>query len=80
MKSFEFVSWLEGYLDACKGKPTPNQIKEIRKKIKELHENTPKNAEIIPIYDSSNTKSENYTEFLKEVESKKSASTLNELS
>lgn len=80
MKSFEFVSWLEGYLDACKGKPTPNQIKEIRKKIKDIQENTLKNDEVIPLYDSSNTQSENYKEFLKEVESKKSATTLTQLS
>lgn len=31
-----FINWLEGFLDACKNKPTAQQIKEIRKKISEL--------------------------------------------
>jgi hypothetical protein len=31
-----FINWLEGFLDACKNKPTAQQIKEIRKKISDL--------------------------------------------
>ena len=31
-----FINWLEGFLDACKNNPTPQQIKEIRKKISAL--------------------------------------------
>jgi hypothetical protein len=31
-----FINWLEGFLDACKNKPSAQQIKEIRKKISEL--------------------------------------------
>jgi hypothetical protein len=31
-----FINWLEGFLDACKNKPTAQQIKEIRKKISEI--------------------------------------------
>lgn len=29
----DFVNWLEGFLDACKNAPSPQQVKEIRKKI-----------------------------------------------
>ena len=32
----DFVNWLEGFLDACKNSPTPQQIKEVRKKITAL--------------------------------------------
>ena len=32
----DFVNWLEGFLDACKNSPTPQQIKEVRKKIATL--------------------------------------------
>lgn len=32
----DFVNWLEGFLDACKNSPTPQQIKEVRKKIAAL--------------------------------------------
>lgn len=35
MNSESLINWIEGYLDACKNKPTHNQIKEIRKKIEE---------------------------------------------
>jgi hypothetical protein len=31
-----FINWLEGFLDACKNNPSPQQIKEIRKKISAL--------------------------------------------
>jgi hypothetical protein len=34
--SQDFVNWLEGFLDACKNSPTPQQIKEVRKKIAAL--------------------------------------------
>ena len=29
----DFVNWLEGFLDACKNSPTPQQIREVRKKM-----------------------------------------------
>jgi len=32
----DFVNWLEGFLDACKNTPSPQQVKEIRKKISAL--------------------------------------------
>jgi hypothetical protein len=32
----DFVNWLEGFLDACKNSPTPQQIKEVRKKMAAL--------------------------------------------
>jgi hypothetical protein len=32
----DFVNWLEGFLDACKNSPSPQQIKEVRKKIAAL--------------------------------------------
>ena len=32
----DFVNWLEGFLDACKNSPTPQQIKEVRKKMTAL--------------------------------------------
>lgn len=32
----DFVNWLEGFLDACKNSPSPQQIKEVRKKISAL--------------------------------------------
>jgi hypothetical protein len=31
-----FINWLEGFLDACKNKPSAQQIKEIRKKLSEV--------------------------------------------
>ena len=34
--SQDFVNWLEGFLDACKNSPSPQQIKEVRKKIAAL--------------------------------------------
>ena len=34
--SEDFVNWLEGFLDACKNSPSPQQIKEVRKKILSL--------------------------------------------
>ena len=34
--SNDFVNWLEGFLDACKNSPSPQQVKEIRKKISTL--------------------------------------------
>ena len=37
MNSHErFTNWLEGLLDACKNKPTPQHVKDIRKKIESL--------------------------------------------
>lgn len=35
MTAESIINWLEGYLDACKNKPSASQIKEIRKKISE---------------------------------------------
>lgn len=32
----DFVNWLEGFLDACKNAPSPQQVKEIRKKVSSL--------------------------------------------
>lgn len=32
----DFVNWLEGFLDACKNAPSPQQVKEIRKKMIDL--------------------------------------------
>lgn len=74
-----FINWLEGFLDASKNNPTPAQIKEIRKKMKELKANSPT---LMAIYDSSCSTSTNNAlndEFLKEVESRKSAATMEEL-
>jgi ribosome-interacting GTPase 1 len=37
MNSHErFTNWLEGLLDACKNKPTPQHVKDIRKKLESL--------------------------------------------
>lgn len=38
----DFVNWLEGFLDACKNSPTPQQIKEVRKKMTALPTNKDK--------------------------------------
>ena len=38
----DFVNWLEGFLDACKNSPTPQQIKEVRKKMAALPTNKDK--------------------------------------
>ncbi|CAB4159001.1 hypothetical protein UFOVP699_52 [uncultured Caudovirales phage] len=32
----DFVNWLEGFLDACKNSPSPQQIREVRKKMTSL--------------------------------------------
>jgi hypothetical protein len=32
----DFVNWLEGFLDACKNSPSPQQIREVRKKMAAL--------------------------------------------
>ena len=38
----DFVNWLEGFLDACKNSPTPQQIREVRKKMAVLPTNKDK--------------------------------------
>jgi hypothetical protein len=83
-----FLSWLEGFLDATKNKLTAPQIREIRKKIDEVKRNTPKPSsqsfsldedfEIYAIPDVENNPEVN-DEFLKEIERRKNASTMEEL-
>lgn len=41
MNADSLINWVEGYLDACKNKPNPNQVKEIRKKIEEYRKPSP---------------------------------------
>lgn len=41
MNADSLINWIEGYLDACKNKPNPNQVKEIRKKIEEYRKPNP---------------------------------------
>ena len=74
-----FINWLEGFLDASKNNVTPAQIKEIRKKMKEIRESSPA---IVALYDSNCTTTTNNQindEFLKEVESRRNAATMEEL-
>lgn len=84
--SSKFISWLEGYLDASKNKVTPNQVKEIRKKIAEYR--AERERELIPLWDSqpygdysigSLNKSAAHEEFLNEISKNKNASTMEEL-
>lgn len=86
--SSKFINWLEGYLDASKNKVTPNQVKEIRKKIAEYRAEREK--ELIPLWDSSYNefplnsinslnKSAAHEEFLNEISKNKNASTMEEL-
>lgn len=74
-----FINWLEGFLDASKNSLTPAQIKEIRKKMKEIKGNSPS---FMALYDSGCSTSTNNLindEFLREVESRKGAATMEEL-
>jgi len=88
--SEKFISWLEGYLDACKNTLDVNQVKIIRKKIKECSSKIATgityapysfNGSNVPLYDSFNQSStyEMDPEFLKEIEKNKNASTMEEL-
>lgn len=89
-RSEKFINWLEGFLDASKNKINPNQVKEIRKKIKEYHEQ--EKNDLIPIYDTLSTwgkfddslgntvkEQEDNAEYLKEIEKNKAASTMEQL-
>lgn len=49
-RSEKFINWLEGFLDASKNKINVAQIKEIRKKIKEYHEQ--EKNDLMPLYDT----------------------------
>lgn len=83
-----FVSWLEGFLDATKNKLTAPQIREIRKKIDEVKRKSPKSLfQPLPTdidfesYSSGTIEnnSEANDEFLKEIDRRKNASTMEEL-
>ncbi len=89
-RSEKFINWLEGFLDASKNKINPTQVKEIRKKIKEYHEQ--EKNDLMPIYDTLSTwgkfddslrntvkEQEANAEYLKEIEKNKAASTMEEL-
>jgi len=92
-RSEKFINWLEGFLDASKNKINSGQVREIRKKIKEYHDQ--ERNDIIPIYDTlaglSNSgygdllntsvikESEKNAEYLKEIEKNKAASTMEQL-
>jgi hypothetical protein len=91
--SEKFINWLEGFLDASKNRLNSSQIREIRKKIKDYHEQ--EKNELTPIYDSLSNwgniplngfsktdfikKTEENAEYLKEIEKNKNASTMEEL-
>ena len=89
--SEKFINWLEGYLDACKNSLDINQVKLIRKKMKEVAPQiavglsynpftSAVTAPIVPLYDSLNApQHEIDSEFLKEIEKNKNASTMEEL-
>lgn len=69
-----FLEWLEGYLDASKNKLSEAQVKEIRKKMKEVTVS----SKTVALYDSSNNLQAN-DDFIREVESRKFASTMEDL-
>ena len=83
-KSEKFINWLEGMLDASKNKLTHSQVKEIRKKIKEYHDDDEFNEDInyfnsaYPL-DSSLLNSKVDEEYIKEIERNKHASTMDDL-
>ena len=86
--SEKFINWLEGYLDACKNTLDSNQVKVIRKKLKDCSfqsTTTPFTyPPLIPIYDDRNQTLSHSTyvadqEFLKEIEKNKNASTMEDL-
>jgi hypothetical protein len=89
-----FVNWLEGYLDACKNKLSAPQIKEIRKKMSEIKEDSLSemytslwNSEMPPaqIKDFPTVtlvtpkKDEPCEEYLEAIEKNKNASTMEDL-
>lgn len=90
-RSEKFINWLEGFLDASKNKINPTQVKEIRKKIKDYHEQ--EKNDLIPMYDALSTWGEPEldnlrntvkepkvnAEYLKEIEKNKAAATMEEL-
>jgi hypothetical protein len=83
LSSNSFINWLEGYLDASKNTLSSAQVREIRKKMKEVKESTPDISNpLIALYDSSCVTSTNNPandEFIREVESRKGATTMEEL-
>jgi len=86
-----FVSWLEGFLDATKNNLTAPQVREIRKKINEVKQNSSKlpqpfwesnlslESSIPSLGDTDENNLEVNDEFLKEIERRKNASTMEEL-
>ena len=94
MNSHErFTNWLEGLLDACKNKPTPQHVKDIRKKIESLKSEDRaaevlRNQTIVPSFPTFSLStnpvegiSEKFLEddFQTAVEKSKHASTMDEL-
>lgn len=76
--SERFINWLEGYLDACKNNLTPNQVREVRKKLVEVKKESSEN--LIPLYDSVSSNNPMLNEeFIRAIEENKHASTLEEL-
>lgn len=81
-KAEKFINWIEGVLDASKNKLSSAQIREIRKKIKEYHEQSSENEKGDHFMGSNNTISPKFAlneDFLKEIEKNKAASTMEEL-
>jgi hypothetical protein len=79
MDANSFINWLEGFLDANKNSVTIPQVREIRKKMKEAKVTI---APYYAIYDTGSMSSTNNPvndEFLKEIESRKGAATMDEL-
>lgn len=91
-RSEKFINWLEGFLDASKNKINSTQVREIRKKIKEYHEQ--EKNDLIPVYDSLSTWGKSMAldgiandfnqpkvneEYLREIEKNKAASTMEQL-
>ena len=77
----KFINWLEGYLDACKNTLSPNQVREIRKKLVEVKKES--SNLITPLYDSATSTYSNNPivneEFIRAIEENKHVSTLEEL-
>ena len=75
--SNDFINWLEGYLDACKNKPSTNQLRVIRKKMTEV---SSIGKTLSPIFGNGSDVTEiPNPEFLKEINARAHAGTMEQL-
>ena len=75
----KFINWLEGFLDANKNKISTAQVREIRKKMKECNIRPLQSTMLLHDSSQGYSKPDSHEEFLREVEARKNAATLESL-